>query len=130
MRFVALAAIAALAGCSPAATLKADRMLAEAYIGKPADQFFLRFGPPSSDYVLDSGDRMYLWAENATVYRGAGKQTFSSSAPVVTSGGIVVQCEVRIVADRGGVIRQILAQNDTVGKWQLSRCHELFSQAL
>ena len=131
LRVMAAVALVGLCGCSAAQTQMANDTMAAQYVGQPADEFFLRYGPPSSKHQLDSGDTIYLWAENATVYNAnggvfGGRQSLSTSAPAVSSG-TVVQCEVRIVASRSGTIRQILAQNDTIGKWQLSRCHELFA---
>lgn len=118
-----------LSACSAAQTIKANKLMATQYVGQTADAFFPKFGPPNSQHTLDSGDTMYLWSENPTVYGGGygGYGQSLGKGSVATIGGTVVQCEVRIVAGKDGMIRQILSQNDTIGKWQLSRCNELFS---
>ena len=134
-RVLLLGVLLFLTGCSAAQTMKANEIMAAQYVGRPADAFFLKFGPPTEKYVMDSGDTMYLWAEDATIYSTGGGIMSSSQSVSRTSvvqagaGTIAVQCEVRIVASPDGKIRQIIAQNDTIGKWQLSRCNELFSES-
>lgn len=122
---VALVALA-VAGCSTTGTREANEAVAAKYVGQPVDAFFLEHGPPHDEHQLNSGDTMYLWAENALVPRGIyGLQPVSANGPTSTDR-VVVQCELQIVASRSGTIQRISVHNDTIGEWQLSRCREKF----
>jgi len=80
---------------------------------------------------------MYLWSEGGRdVYlpgRSSGTITMmgntawwnGSSSP---GTNIHVECQVRIVS-KDSVIQMILAHRDSIGMWQLSRCHEIFGRS-
>jgi len=131
---IAISAVA-LVGCTT--TEMANKKMATQFNGQSADSFFLRFGPPASSYKLNDGRTMYVWAEKNRSYNVGGSS--SSTVNVVgntafvnttstPSSTIDVQCQVRILASTTGKIEQIMAQSDSIGMWEMSRCNEVFSK--
>jgi hypothetical protein len=121
----------AVYGCTT--TEQANKVVAEKYIGTPTDNFFIKFGPPSSSYQLKDGGTLYTWQERAHSIQTAGTVTTNmigntAVSTVEPGANITIQCVMKIVADRGGAITQITVLNDSLGVWQMSRCNEYFSR--
>ncbi len=105
--------------------------LNEAWTGKNFDEFVLTYGTPKDKFALNSGDTAYLWNSGTasidvptyatTRYSGDYSQTQVSGG-----GSIKMFCELQIVADGKGIIKQIKIMKDTWGMWVSSRCHEVF----
>lgn len=124
-----------LAACTT--TERANEVMSARFVGTPVDSFFLRYGPPTASHALNDGRRMYLWAENAQHVTFTGVST--AQVTMVGSTGWVtgwntprstvnIQCQVRLLVDQRGRIQKILSHSDSIGWWQLSRCHELFGR--
>jgi len=105
------------------------------YAGKPADDFFIEHGPPSSQYSLDSGKIIHIWSERPTVYNipGSSRTTVDvigdvayANTTTTPSSEVTVQCAVKIISSQAGLIERIEAHGDTVGNWETSRCAEIF----
>ncbi len=131
IRFCIVAVAVALSACTT--TEQANDAMASRFTGQSADSFFLKYGPPLSFYQMDSGQRMYVWAERQRNIATAGTSTVTmvgKTAIVNTTPGsnIAVQCQVRLVVGQDGKIQQITAQSDSIGLWQMSRCNEIFGQ--
>lgn len=116
-------------------TKDANEGLSFRYKGSTADSFFLKHGPPASKYELDSGKRIYVWAERPTIYNNPGSSntavnvignTAYATTTTTPSSTTVVQCQVRITTSTEGIIENIEAHGDTIGNWELSRCAEIF----
>ncbi|MBU0584023.1 MAG: hypothetical protein KKB66_16015 [Alphaproteobacteria bacterium] len=112
-------------------TEQANTALASRFKGQTADSFFLRFGPPVTSYDMDDGRRMFVWAEKQKNFSTPSTSTVNvigNTAFVNTTPGsnVEVQCQVRLVVNKSGVIEEILAQSDSIGVWQMSRCNEVF----
>lgn len=122
----------ALAGCTT--TQQANKVLETRFKGSPADSFFLAYGPPSSSYKLHSGGgTLYTWSErpkNYTMPMRANTTMYGNQAYTTFSGGgsYSVQCSLKIAVDAGGMIQTIDVLSDTMGDWELSRCHEVFGK--
>lgn len=95
----------------------------------------MQYGPPASSYTMNDGKRMYVWAETQRNYQLPGSSTstvnmIGNMAVVNTTttpgASIAMQCQVRLVVSKSGIIEQILAQSDSMGMWQTSRCNEVF----
>lgn len=106
--FFILLISAILGACST--TREAAQALQFQYIGKNSDEFFAIYGPPSSEYGLESGDRVFRW--NSGKWSNAYAEVF---------------CEVQLLVSRDNKIKSIAPINDSIGKWQTSRCAEIFS---
>ena len=128
-------AVFILTGCTT--TEMANKTMATQFTGQSTDSFFLKFGPPASSYKLNDGRTMYVWAEPNKSYHIAG--TSSSTVNMIGNTAYVnttttpsstldVQCQVRILASKSGKIEQIMAQSDSMGMWEMSRCNEVFSK--
>src|SRR6516165_2990447 len=92
-----------VAGCST--TQQAGVALQTAWIGRNADDFFKRYGPPASDFALGDGGKIYEWiggraavaipGEASTTTTFVGNTAFSNTQ--FTGGGnIYLGCKVRI----------------------------------
>jgi hypothetical protein len=128
-----LGLVGILAACTT--TEDANQGLSMRYQGSSADNFFLAHGPPVSQYRLNSGKRLYIWSENPSVYRTPGTSnttvnvignTAFATTRTTPGSTIVVQCQVKIQTSSKGIIEKIQAHGDTIGKWELSRCAEIF----
>lgn len=137
---VALAAVV-LGGCKT--TEEAANSMRSHWVGKPADTFFMSYGPPASEYDMDGGGRIYTWrGGEATSYRPGQFQT--QRMPAWTPAGqpqrmtttttyqpprqINYVCEAQITANAQGIIQGIRISRDTDGQGlSFSRCAELFS---
>ena len=124
-----------VAGCST--TQQAGVALQTAWIGRNADDFFKRYGPPASDFALGDGGKIYEWiggraavaipGEASTTTTFVGNTAFSNTQ--FTGGGnIYLGCKVRITTKPDRTITAIVPSGDSLGKWQTSRCAELFNQ--
>lgn len=138
-RSILVAAIAlmsvVLSGCNT--TEQANAVLEQKYQGTQVDAFFLEYGPPVRSFRTKSGDSIYIWAEEAKNYyipptASTSINTYGTTSYATTNfyggGSINVQCQLKVIADRRGVIKEIVAHKDTVGDWDLSRCHEVFGK--
>lgn len=100
---------ALLSACGTQTT--ANRIIQSHYIGKHTDSFFTDHGPARQSQDLASGDKVYIWSSGIDSY-----------------SGISVECRVKIQADENHSITGISVQGDSVGKWEWSRCHEIFKE--
>lgn len=132
MKKLAVVLLLALAGCTT--TQQANKVLETRFKGSSADSFFLAYGPPSSSYKLNSGGgTLYTWSEQAKNYTmpmRANTTMYGNQAYTTFSGGgsYSVQCSLKIAVDAGGTIQTIDVLSDTMGDWELSRCHEVFGK--
>src|SRR5688572_398444 len=108
----------ALAGCQTTAELVAA--INATWIGRPAEQLFLRAGPPIASFELSNGGAIYTWASGPDIRVEPETTlaiTFGMPGPEPTIGlGIhaeVRQCRARIVADQAGRIVSIEYEPDS-----------------
>lgn len=78
-RTMAMCLVAAgLAGCTT--TEEANQVMQGRWIGQPSDAFFSQYGPPASEFPLNSGGTVYTWRGGETMrnvpaqYRSMTKQ--------------------------------------------------------
>ncbi len=116
-------------------TQDANEGLQLRYVGKSADDFFIKHGPPKTKYPLDNGKLIYIWSERPTIQHVPASSnttvnldgdTAYASTTTTPASEIIIQCEVKIIASETGMIEQIEAHGDTVGNWETSRCAEIF----
>ena len=96
----------------------------------PFDDFVLRYGPPQNKYSMNNGDVAYLWNSGASSIgmpahanpQQPGDQAFPQYSG---SGNVDVLCEVQIITNKEGIIRQINIMRDTMGTRLTSRCREV-----
>jgi hypothetical protein len=81
------------------------------WIGKRADDFFVKQGAAQRDQRLSDGRQVYVWET-------------SSNASM---GGPKVWCSADIVASASGIITEIRPREDSIGLWNASRCSEIFN---
>lgn len=106
---IALILSANLAGCG--STQQAGQAMQMSWIGKRADDFFVKHGAAERDQRLSDGRRVYVW------------QTVANAS----MGGPRVTCGADIVANAAGIIVEIRPREDSLGLWNTSRCSEVFS---
>ena len=125
-------ALFTVVGCTT--TEQANAAMESKFVGQTTDSFFVDHGPPAASHNLDDGRVIYLWAENPHSVYLPGSTTATVNVVGNTAwvngwtsspSSINVQCQVRIIS-RDGKIEKIVAQSDSVGWWQLSRCNEIF----
>lgn len=80
------------------------------WVGKPADAFFAQHGAAEEDQRLSDGRHVYIW--KTSTMAGAGR--------------IRVWCSADILASAAGIITDIRPREDSIGRWNTSRCAEVF----
>jgi len=105
-----LALIAALALAACGSTQQATEAARSSWVGKPADSFFAKNGPPIRQFTMSGGDKVYSW------------QTLSMPSGTRTQ----LVCTADIVVDARGAIQEIRLKEDSIGHWNTSRCSEIF----
>ncbi|MFG1416407.1 hypothetical protein V5F38_02720 [Xanthobacter sp. V0B-10] len=127
--------VLALAGCQT--TEEANNAARETWIGMPADRFFMRNGPPASQYRADGGETVYIWTSGmeTEVYqttrtvntRLPNGQNITSTVPGPDQV-IPVECQFKIVAAANGRITDISIFKDMPGTWELSHCSKFLKE--
>lgn len=122
-----------LVGCNT--TEQANAVLEGKFQGTQVDSFFKRYGPPARSFRTQDGDTIYIWMEApqnhyipptaVTTVNTYGTTSFADTS-FFGGDSYTVQCQLKVIADRRGVIKDIVSHNDTVGNWDLSRCHEVY----
>lgn len=129
-----IAFICLLVGCATtSSTLPA---LNQTYNGKNSDAFFLRHGPPSEVYQLNSGGKIYTWNSSVKSYsmpattthtgNATSYGTYQGTSTTTGGGSLNVYTILRIKTDEADIIESIEIEKDTIGKWTLSRFSEIF----
>ncbi|WP_395017334.1 hypothetical protein [Dongia sp.] len=129
MRGFLVTAVLCLAACTT--TQQATDHLKSAWIGRSADDFVARYGIPKGQYRMQNGDNMLAWGDTANTL-----QTVSDGGHVDPESGIYVEdtttvpremsCDVQLTVSPNGMIKDVIITRDTVGKWNNSRCAEVF----
>ena len=105
LRFVVVVFVAiALTGCATGPTR--SEML-QSWVGHDVNELIVKWGPPSSDYVMPNGNRMYTWFVNA----GAVAMPLYGGAVAVPRS-----CKTTFTADFGGIIRTWSYEGNACGR--------------
>jgi hypothetical protein len=125
-----------LCGCATTSTTLPA--LNRAYIGKNSDDFFLRHGPPASAYQLNSGGKIYKWNSSVKSYSmpattthtgyATSYGTYQGTSTTTGGGSLNVYTILLIKTDEQDIIESIEIEEDTIGKWTLSRFSEIFGE--
>jgi hypothetical protein len=101
------------------------------WIGKPIDDFTIRYGIASASQKLKDGRTVVEWSEGYGV-ANTGSPLVGAAAAIggaETQGGSVqLRCQLRFVVDTTGRIEQIVIVKDTIGRWVNSRCAEVLTK--
>jgi len=126
-------------GCTTQATMNS---LNTKYKGKHVDRFIINNGVPYKKYHLSSGGYVYKWSSSkrsfsmptTTSYNGSGSVygsgnavygNYSGSAVTYGGGSISLGCVLQIYTNNRSIIISIVALDDTIGIWKVSRCAEV-----
>lgn len=131
---ILIIAIAALVGCASTEQIGGD--INTLWQHQHVDTFFQQYGPPATQYKMAGDGTIFTWQSNVLGYTMPSHTTFNanvSSYGTVTGnafetggGSITVFCKLQLTASDDGLIKQVKIQRDTMGKWRLSRCSEIF----
>src|SRR5260370_40897499 len=109
MRIMGIVALAAaLAGCA-ASRQEVVARLGDQFIGKNVDSLVVQFGPPTSTFKMNSGQRSYVWqltsVTDIDVDRGYGTSStrFCNVIVFASAVGMVTQLDTDDCNDVGGV---------------------------
>jgi hypothetical protein len=122
-----------LGGCNT--TQQAELAMQTRWKGQKADEFFIAHGLPQSEFTLSDGRKMFSWKSGTITYGLPGSAQSRTTVlggmaltnTTYTPGGSVdVFCSAQIIVGRSGLIEEIRPHEDTIGRWNTSRCAELF----
>lgn len=106
MRALYVAALcAALGGCAASRQEVATR-LGEQYIGKNVDTLVVQFGPPSSQFKMNSGETSYLWQLSSVTDIDISTDRYGSSGTAKTNF-----CKVNVITSPAGVISKLSTED-------------------
>jgi hypothetical protein len=124
----------ACVGCTT--TQQAMKRANEEFVGKNMDDFVLRYGVPQTKYQLNNGDSVYVWRSDVRNYnlpetthisgQVSPSGYYSGTATTTGGGTLTVFCELQIHTNTDGIILDIRALRDTIGRWTTSRASEIF----
>jgi hypothetical protein len=124
-----------LALCACTTAEQAISSVQSKYVGRPVDEFFIAKGPPQSAYKLNNGDTIYTWVGGIREYhlptttdvQLRQTKTGNISGTATTYGGrdVTIGCTLELHTNANGVVRSARIADDTIGRWQLSRCAEI-----
>ncbi len=110
--------------------------IAGKYSGQHLDKFVMDHGAPYSAYKMDNGSTIYQWSsgiDSVSIPQTVSHSgyvspygTISGTSTVHGGGSMRLECALKIVTDKRKVISQINIVKDTIGRWETSRCHEIF----
>lgn len=100
------------------------------WVGRNFDEFVVQYGAPYRKFDLNSGGIAYVWnsgTSSIAMPATATTNIYGNTAYTQVSGGgnINMFCEMQLVTDQSGIIRQVTIMKDTIGFWVTSRCHEV-----
>lgn len=98
--------------------------------GRSVDEFVMQYGTPYSKFTLGNGDVAYTWnlgVSNVVMPTTATTNVVGNTAYTQLNGGgnVHMSCEMQLITEPSGSIRQVRILQDTVGLWTTSRCHEI-----
>lgn len=108
---IAAAIAVLLTGCTTTGT--AMKVANSKWVGRSADEFFTKFGPPRGQFAKADGSILYSWDE--------------THVGLSEGSTIGTQCALQIEAGPDRKIITITARADSLGLWQLSRCDEILN---
>jgi hypothetical protein len=113
MRILLFLALFVVSACVSTQSVVDD--LANKYIGKNVDSFFLDHGAPSGRHNLNSGDVVWVWDNGGFANYNADRY----------GGGIdTLKCVIQIVTSSEGTIKAFNITRDSFGQWTTSMCLE------
>ena len=97
-----------LTGCAATQQQVATK-LGEQYVGKNVDALVVQFGPPVSQFRMNSGDTSYVWQLTSVTSINVDSDRYGSSGTAKT-----YFCKVSVIASPTGTITR-LSTEDTSG---------------
>lgn len=118
-----LLVLSGISACST--TEQALKSMSGKWIGQRSDQFVLQYGSPTGDSVLTNGDHILRWglSSKARIPGGPAHSRIPSEGVAM-----MLECNFEMVVAGNGVIKSIRILRDTTGRWQTSRCNEIFGK--
>lgn len=105
MKWFALILLLFATGCATTAGMNKD--LSAAWVGKPADSFFMKYGPPARQFKTQDGGTVYVWTKRDTAI------------------GTPIYCDLKLVSDAKGTLADISVSGSSSGLWTTSYCNEI-----
>lgn len=104
--FGVVALCAALGGCAASAPEVRAR-LGQEYLGKNVDVLVMKWGPPASNFRMNSGQASYVWQLST--------ETAVSMDKYGNGSAKTYACKVSVIASPTGVIQQLDTEDPTAG---------------
>ncbi len=124
-----------LAGCDTSNSEEyTTYALNQHYAGRPVNMFFSDYGVPEAEFEENGKGRIYRWSSvqpaRMPAHANLHAYEYSNGKYVVGDtyqGRLERQyCELRIYTDTEDNVRRFSLAVDSLGKWSVSRCSELF----
>lgn len=97
----------ALAGCAATQQQVATK-LGDQYVGKNVDALVVQFGPPASQYKMNSGDTSYVWNLTSVTSINVDSDRYGSSGTAKT-----YFCKVSVIASPTGTITRLSTEDSS-----------------
>jgi hypothetical protein len=111
----AIFAASMLSGCA-ATKEEVAANLGQRYIGQNVDSLVRDFGPPTSQFRMNSGETSYVWQLSAVTSINVDSDRYGSSGTAQTN-----YCKVDVIASANGTVTQLKTEDrsGTGGLWGL-----------
>ena len=111
MRFFGVVAICiALGGCY-ATSQEVRARLGDEYIGKSVDALVVKFGPPTSQFRMSTGETSYLWQLSSVTNIDIDRDRFGSSGSATTKF-----CKLNVIASPAGMVTKLTTEDSSAGR--------------
>ena len=80
-------------------------------------------GPPKGDNALTNGDHILSWELSSKAQMPGGPYHTTTPSEGVS---MVLECNFEMVVSKDRIIKAIRILRDTAGRWETSRCNEIF----
>lgn len=101
------ASIPALAACAATRQEVATR-LGDQYVGKNVDSLVVQFGPPVSQFRMNSGDTSYVWQLTSVTSINVDSDRYGSSGTAKTHF-----CKVSVIASPNGTVTRLTTEDSS-----------------
>jgi len=96
-----------LAGCA-ATQQQVAAKLGDQYVGKNVDALVVQFGPPVSQFKMNSGDIAYVWQLTSVTSINVDSDRYGSSGTAKTHF-----CKVSVIASPAGIVSRLSTEDSS-----------------
>lgn len=111
MRFLYVCALCLLLGGCYATSQEVRAQLGDEYIGKSVDTLVLKFGPPTSQFKMSTGETSYVWQLSSVTNIDLDRDRYGSSGSATTKF-----CKLNVMASPANIVTKLTTEDSSAGR--------------